>query len=335
MAFKNFLVILLFFVSVLNADSPKNIIDTIKDQPSLTTLSYLISQASEEDIAILTNNNNSITLFAPNNDAIQLVEIQFLSQPDTLLQTVNYHLVNGSFSDTSLGELNYLPTFLNSTKWVQLGGKPQYLVVTRDKDNNIDVNYGMKSVNAPSKVIGSGIQTSNGYIYIIDTVLQIPKSLNESLVDSGKYPNFLKYISKIESIINNSTNGVTIFLPDDNSFAATIKDYDDSKITDTLNNLIITSPIYLGNLTDGQKIQTLGSEETISIKDGVYYVGNTKITISDILISNGVVHVTEYVVGADNVAGKNNNSSSNDGDSIMTNLMFSLILVSFTILFTL
>ncbi|RHZ54788.1 hypothetical protein Glove_423g60 [Diversispora epigaea] len=336
MALKNFLIILLFFVTVLNADSPKNLIDTIKGQPALSTLSFLLSQAPTEYVSIFTDNNKNFTFFAPNNDAILEVESEIISHPDTLLQTVSYHIVPGSFSFTSLNQLNYLATYLNSTDSVQLGGKPQVLVVSKDANDVLNINYGMKSVNAPAKVIGSNIQTSNGYLYIIDTVLRVPKSFDDSLTDSGKYPNFLKSESNVDSTINNVTgSGVTVFLPDDGSFAATIKDFDDSQITDTLKNLIIPSPIYLGNFTDGQKIQTVnGNNVTISIKDGVYYVDNTKITVSDILISNGVVHVTEYVVSAGNVEGEHKNNN-NDGDSLMANLMFSLIFVSFTILFTL
>lgn len=167
---KNFLITLLSFVTILNADSSKNLIETINDQPNLKTLSFLISRAPPSYTSLLTDEKSNFTIFVPNDEAIHKVELELLQAIDNLDEIVRYHIVPGSYPNSSLESTNYLSTYLLSA---QLGRRPQVLVISQNNDK-INIDYGIRSkIDAPATIVNANIEASNGYIHIIDKGKQV------------------------------------------------------------------------------------------------------------------------------------------------------------------
>lgn len=165
-------------------------------------------------------------------------------------------------------------------------------------------------------------------------VLRLPEPLNQTLADSKNFSTFLNALrtTELDSTFNNYKN-VTIFIPTDKVFSRAIKDQDNSTITEILKGLIVAnSPMvgYFGNLTDGLKMKTLsGKEIIIKNMSGTVYAEKARITVPDILLSNGVAHITDTIVGTD----ISDTSDTGDSNSLTANLLFSHIFTSLTILF--
>jgi uncharacterized surface protein with fasciclin (FAS1) repeats len=127
-----------------------NIIDTIHADPSLSTLYSYLEKAGMVDTL---KGAGPYTLFAPNDDAFQRMNIQeMLKDPKNLSATLTYHLVSGSYSAEDIRGMDDLGTE---------NGK-SLTIVLEEGETVVD--------NA--KFVTSDIECSNGIIHIIDNVFQ-------------------------------------------------------------------------------------------------------------------------------------------------------------------
>lgn len=68
-------------------------------------------------------------------------------------------------------------------------------------------------------------------------------------------------------------------------------------LTSILTYHVVPGALKASDLTDGQKLKTVnGKELMVSVKDGAVMINGAKVTIADVISSNGVTHVIEEVL---------------------------------------
>jgi len=70
-----------------------------------------------------------------------------------------------------------------------------------------------------------------------------------------------------------------------------------AKLTDLMNNHIVSGKIAFADLKDGDKLTTVnGKELLVQVKDGAVSIGNTAVHPRLAKIMNGVMHLTDSVM---------------------------------------
>lgn len=133
----------------------KNIVETAVEAGSFTTLVAAVQAAGLADVL---SNGGPFTVFAPTDEAFAklpegTVE-SLLSDPEALANILTYHVVEGRVMAADVIGLSSAPTLQGSE-------------VSIDSSNGVMINN--------ATVIQADIETSNGIIHVIDTVL-IPTS---------------------------------------------------------------------------------------------------------------------------------------------------------------
>ncbi|MGF1935718.1 MAG: fasciclin domain-containing protein [Nostoc sp. ChiQUE02] len=140
-----------------------DIVDTLINDGRFTTLVEAINRASLLQGLM---EPASITLFAPTDEAFSKLPSGtvgiFLDNPPELEKLLTYHVIASRIPSTDADALSSAPTVEGSTLAI-------------DTSDGIKVN--------DAKVIEPDIESDNGIIHIIDTVL-IPQSIGELLVTS-------------------------------------------------------------------------------------------------------------------------------------------------------
>ena len=68
-------------------------------------------------------------------------------------------------------------------------------------------------------------------------------------------------------------------------------------LTKVLTYHVVAGALKAADLTDGMELTTVeGAKLKVSVKNGVVMVGDAKVTIADIISSNGVTHVIDKVL---------------------------------------
>lgn len=119
----------------------------------------------------------------------------------------------------------------------------------------------------------------------------------------------------------NTTKDVTIFVPNNIAFE-TVRGSITTMSAMQLQNLLsyhvvpsfssMTGPFYSDNFTNGTSLPTLYGNKslTVSFIDNAYFINSARIITSDLLISNGVMHVIDNVLSPNATAAAPNPTSA-------------------------
>ena len=97
----------------------------------------------------------------------------------------------------------------------------------------------------------------------------------------------------------------TVFAPTNDAFSALpagtvdnlLKPEMKADLTGVLTYHVISGSVKSSDLTDGMELTTVqGGKLKVSVKDGIVMVGGAKVTVADIISSNGVTHVIDAVL---------------------------------------
>jgi uncharacterized surface protein with fasciclin (FAS1) repeats len=134
----------------------KNIVQTASDAGSFKTLVTAVKAAGLGDTL---STGGPYTVFAPNDaafDKLPTGTVQSLvNDKPKLTDILKYHVVMGKYSSADLAKMDSIKA---------LDGKT--LMITKGADGSLMIDN--------AKVVTADIQTSNGVIHVIDTVL-MPK----------------------------------------------------------------------------------------------------------------------------------------------------------------
>jgi uncharacterized surface protein with fasciclin (FAS1) repeats len=288
--------------------------------------------AGKQLLATITNGNNNYTIFAPTNEALGAANQTALGDPETLATIVSYHVVPGEYKNETeffkAPNNTILPTFLNSTDFVNLQGNASQVLSVTYRDGDIDINNQPNGTIRVDKIYPSGRFT----IYGIDRVLTPPGSLAQA----ARRANLTQFSQLLESanltdIVTNA-KGITIFAPTDAAITAAVAQLGSQATNATLiqtilqNHVINGTTIYSTQFDDanftsaaGQDINFFVSNNTIRIYSGEANNITANVTTRDLLASNGVIHIIDAVLantqrddGAASSAYNSATSSAND-----------------------
>ncbi len=171
---------------------------------------------------------------------------------------------NSNTSDSSMGDTTAVDTMMADTSMTEAG---------------VEVGGAMM---VPSKNIVENALGSNDHTTLVAAVKQA--GLVETLSGTGPF---------------------TVFAPTNAAFAAIPKATLDglmkpemkADLTKILTYHVVAGAVKAADLTDGQELTTVqGGKLKVSIKDGVVMINNAKVTIADVVSSNGVTHVVDAVL---------------------------------------
>ena len=268
----------------------KSIAELATGTADLSSLAAILSLPGLSDIlAAAADDNASLTVFAPNNEAFAaLLTTLGISSIDeipesVLLDIVKYHIIGSVAKSTDLEAKGY----------ETLNGES----VT------VDLSDGVKIDDA--KVTMADIEASNGVVHVVDAVL-LPSLYKSALGTIVEVPLFRKSYSVLTGALVKadlvstllSDGPFTVFAPDNDAFeAAGITSLDGlskEDLTPILLYHVVGAKVLSTGLPADGIVTTLNSggydKFFLSLGSSVYINGTSMITAVDIEKSNGVIH---------------------------------------------
>jgi len=134
--------------------------------------------------------------------------------------------------------------------------------------------------------------------------MQPTKNIVETAIDAGSFKTLVKAVDAAGLVQTLTGPGpFTVFAPTDEAFAklpagtldALLKDK--AKLTSILTYHVVPGRVLAADVTKMTSAKTVnGQNITISMKDGGVMVDNAKVIKTDVLASNGVIHVIDTVI---------------------------------------
>ena len=245
---------------------------------------------------VLANTEETYTLFAPNNAAFEELGIEtvnaLLVDTDRLTDILLYHVISGQSVDSATA------ISLEGTNVTSANGDS--LALSLD---------GAALMINDATVINADVNTSNGLIHEIDTVLSPPVEVDviATLANLPEYSTLLSLVqaADLAADLADATKTSTLFAPTNTAF----ENLDSAVIAGLAADPDALTAILLGHVIDGsvnsssaaalagQNVTTLsGAEWPIALADDVLSIGNANIVETDIEASNGIIHGIDAVL---------------------------------------
>jgi transforming growth factor-beta-induced protein len=273
---------------------PMDIVDTAVADGRFKTLAAALGAAG---LVETLKGAGPFTVFAPTDEAFAKLPagtIDELLKPENkqkLTDILLYHVVSGKVMAADVTSLTSATTVLG-------------------KDVTVKVDMGNVYINE-SKVVITDIETSNGVIHVIDSVLLPPAEKANTIVDvavaDGRFKTLAAALGAAGLVETLQGAGpFTVFAPTDEAFAklpagtidTLLKPENKQKLTDILLYHVVAGKVMAADVVKLTSASTvLGKDVTITVKDGkVFLNGTVQVIITDIETSNGVIHVIDAVL---------------------------------------
>ena len=239
------------------------------------------------------------TVFAPNNMAFANVSAAVAADDPLLGQILSYHILNNSYSvnGTAVAPAHTIArTLLNGNGYSLPGNHSAPLVLARDSSSAMSFEI----IQAASNVSAMGpADAANLMVYVIDEVLSLPPNI--STAATSLFPSLAALIeqSNLLTPLANS-QGITVFAPNNAAVSAVMSAVgmlNSTAVTDVLANHVINGSVaYSTDLGTGKYVSAAGEPFTFVSNSTGTFVTSANVTAmvvqSDIIIANGVVHVS-------------------------------------------
>jgi len=265
---------------------PMDIVDTAVADGRFTTLAAALTAA---DLIDTLKGEGPFTVFAPTDDAFAALPEgtveALLEDIPTLTDILLYHVVAGEVMAEDVVELQYATTVQGND------------VLVKVNEQGVFIN--------DAQVIITDIETYNGVIHVIDSVLLPPKDIIDTAVEDGRFTTLAAALTAADLIDALKGEGpFTVFAPTDDAFAALPAGTVEALLEDipTLTNIllyhVVEGRFLAADVLELEEAETLSGETfSIKIENGNVYLNDTvMIIITDILTSNGVIHVIDAVL---------------------------------------
>jgi transforming growth factor-beta-induced protein len=265
--------------------APQTIVDIAVADGRFTTLVAAVQAA---DLVETLSSDGPFTVFAPTDDAFAALPEgtvdALLADIPTLTNILLYHVVPGSVMAADVVELSSADT---------AAGIP---VMIKVEDGNVFINE--------AQVIITDIEASNGVIHVIDSVILPPGDIVETAVADGRFTTLAAALGAADLVETLQGEGpFTVFAPTDDAFAAlpagTVEALlaDIPALTDILLYHVTPGRLFAADVLAEETLPTvLGKDLQVRMDMGNAYINDSQIIITDILTSNGVIHVIDAVL---------------------------------------
>jgi transforming growth factor-beta-induced protein len=288
----------IFIFAGCEKDDPEptqSIVELAQAQPNLSSLVTALTKFP--DLVTTLSGTGKFTVFAPTNDAFTALlatigQTSINDVPEPVLKSLlQYHVVtSGAVLSTQLTAGN---------------------VVTANTESIAVTTTGGISLNGSAKVLTADVKSTNGVVHIIDKVLvpaSIAKFVNTVVEPAYFNKNFTTLIAAVtaasptilQTLLNSSKK--TLFAPTNAAFtAAGITTLPPQATLDAvltyhvINGEVKASQLPTNTAPANSAITTLGGVFYLSNRgsNGVFINGRTRVTATDIMADNGVVHVID------------------------------------------
>jgi len=211
----------LLVVLIAAAPSPNNTIaKNVAQISNLQTLNSIITNPSYKPVYDALNNPSAkLTLFAPDDNAFKAAGVD-PSKVDLVTQILYYHVLPQSVKSSDLKTQQFPATIMSNQSYVNIGaGKSQVLDVIKN-GNNVYVNFGIPEHGSDTaQVIQADVQSSNGYLHVINAVASFPENVSTTAQEAG-LTTLIKALDQV-GLTNmvDTTVGLTVFAPSNQAFA--------------------------------------------------------------------------------------------------------------------
>jgi len=284
--------------------SDSTIAEVAVADPQFSTLVTALGEANLVDT--LSDPDGSFTVFAPTNDAFAMIDEAtlnaLLADTDALSAVLLQHVV----ADAQVDSVTAFS--LNGTDVTTASGAMIPIAINDETDT---LTVGGATVTM------ANIQTSNGIIHVIDTVIvgdvELP-SPPMTIVDvAAGNENFSTLVSLVQSagldtVLADTSAEFTVFAPTNDAFAAV----DPATITALQNDVdlltsVLTYHVVPGTVlqdaavtvaqSDDKLVETVnGGDVALSLSGSDLYVNTSLVSQADIMADNGVIHVVDQVI---------------------------------------
>ena len=277
--------------------------NTAVDLASATPeLSILVEAVVAADLADTLAGEGPFTIFAPTNDAfasllgeLGITKDALLADKDLLTSVLTYHVLGATVkaADVPVGEAI-----------VPLGGS---LFKIDSADNGLTITDGR---NRTANIIATDVMADNAVIHLIDNViLPADKTIVQTAIGNPDFSILVEAVVAAGLADTLSGDGpFTVFAPTDAAFADLLGELGVSKdalladtelLTKVLTYHVVSGQVLKANVPVGQPVASVQGESftvdsSLAITDARGRMAN--IVATDILNTNGVIHVIDRVI---------------------------------------
>ena len=281
--------------------TPDNIVEIAVANDNLTSLVAAL-QAADGDLVNVLSGAGPFTVLAPTNAAFDTyLNGTPLDQVDTavLEQLLLNHVIAGNVTAADLAALSdaqgrgYASTSANGA-----GGQNLSIL--------FDTSGALPRFNNSASVVSADLAdiiASNGTIHVIDAVLERPDIVDHAL-NNDNFTSLTGALTSENLVTTLQLDGpYTVFAPTNDAFGAFTNPNTNALDNILLNHVLIgTTALSTGLSTSYVNTGATNADgDNLSLyvnvsDDGVMLNGNTMVAVTDIVGTNGVVHVVDNVI---------------------------------------
>ncbi|WP_407356357.1 fasciclin domain-containing protein [Methanolobus sp. WCC5] len=269
-----------------------NIVETAVDAGSFDTLVLAVQAAGLEETL---TDEGPFTVFAPTDAAFEALPEgtldALLADEEALAAVLTYHVIAGEYMAGDITGMTSLET-------------------VQGEELTISVSNGNVMVN-DANVVQADIEASNGVIHVIDKVILPPSmtepeemNIVETAVAAGSFDTLVLALQATG--LDQTLSGeepFTVFAPTDAAFEALPEGTldgllaDEEALTAVLTYHVAAGEYLAGEVVEMDSITTVQGEDiTVVVSDGSVMLNDANVTQTDILTTNGVIHVIDKVI---------------------------------------
>ncbi|KAK1923101.1 hypothetical protein DB88DRAFT_473734 [Papiliotrema laurentii] len=269
---------------------------------SLVSVATSIANTTEGQALLGQLAGGNKTVFAPNNEAFAAVPESVSSNTTLLTEILSYHILNNTYSGSGIATApnhTIARTLLRGGEFELPGNRTAPLVLERESANATGFRIVQGNItNAQNPASAANLQ-----VYVIDRVLDLPANL--STVATAAVPALASLIQQANLLEPlESAVGITVFAPSDSAIqgvAGAVGQLNQTQIQTILANHVVNGTVaYSTSIGTTNLTSAAGEPFTFTTNSSGTYVhsGNAtaKITATDIIINNGVVHLIDNVL---------------------------------------
>jgi len=296
--------------------SSQSILQILQTNPNTTQLYAILQKYASSSAGFLDgSNNDTYTIFAPSNDAFTPQVLALLPTISDVNDIFLYHILNGSYPTSNFQQgPNIVDTLANNNtllKWSGGAGLPLDVYKNSSGSNlKLFSGFGNATVTTPD------IKAKNGIIYLIDSILSYPQSPSATIKSNTsvdpKLEQFYGALYRLDLLNSlDSSNGLTIFAPNDEAFAGIdMLSMSNDSLSSLLKYHIVNNVYYSTNISNishpvtvstwnntalnlTQSDGSADSTDSFGLTNGT---ADAKVVLANVLTNNGVIHVIDKVL---------------------------------------
>ncbi|OHF03223.1 fasciclin domain-containing protein [Colletotrichum orchidophilum] len=289
----------LAFAALAAAAPPLN--DVLKtNSDSLSTLNSLLAKVPVLNQTLI--KAKEITILAPSNDAFaKMMQMdptfaQKATNVTFLTDLLSYHVASGKTTAAMFYDQPKFAQTLLQTPTANVTGNQKVELVRKGDQGRVFSGYKQMSV-----INKADVAFQNGVLHIIDTVLTVPGSPADTAMNTGltSMAGALVKAGLVDGI--NSLQVATIFAPTNAAFqaiGATAASMEPADLARILQYHVLTNQVrFTTGVTTKMGYKSLmGEKVTLRKEDTTVFANSAKVTIKDIITSDGVMHVVDSVL---------------------------------------